>query len=254
MNNLTAIIPVKKNSNRLPNKNILPFGETNLLVHKIRQLKQVSEIDKIVVTSDSEDMLDMGKSEKVFVIKRPEEYANESRPFGEFISYLCDTVDGEHFMWACATSPLVEPALYKKACRTYFKKIEEGYDSLITVQKYQHYLFDENGPLNFELGLNHKNSEYLPVYHFFTNGINIAPKQSMKKWKYNFGTKAYRLEVDKRAAIDIDDIYDYEIAKALYNVNITPPPPNNYLIYRQIRVDLSLYIIEYHDNRKEQAA
>lgn len=39
MNDLTAIIPVKKHSNRLPNKNILPFGDTNLLVHKIGQLK-----------------------------------------------------------------------------------------------------------------------------------------------------------------------------------------------------------------------
>ena len=38
---ITAIIPVKGNSTRLPNKNILPFADTNLLVHKIRQLKEV---------------------------------------------------------------------------------------------------------------------------------------------------------------------------------------------------------------------
>jgi N-acylneuraminate cytidylyltransferase len=229
MNDLTAIIPVKKNSNRLPNKNILPFGETNLLVHKIRQLKQVEEIDRIIVSSDSDEMLAMGIAEGVMAIKRPDEFANESRPFGAFIVYLCETLEGTHFMWACATSPLVEPPLYKKACQLYFQKLKEGYDSLITVQKYQHYLLDEKGPLNFELGLNHKNSEYLPIYHFFTNGINIAPKQSMQAWQYNFGPKAYRLEVDKRAAVDIDDFYDLECAKALLNI-IPPPPPTNIIL------------------------
>lgn len=222
MNNLTAIIPVKKTSNRLPNKNILPFGNSNLLIHKIRQLKQVKEIDTIVISSDSDEMLEIGISEGVSAVRRPEEFANESKPFGEFISYLCDSIDGSHFMWACVTSPLVEPPLYQLACRLYFEKLEEGYDSLITVQKFQHYLLDENGPLNFEMGLRHKNSEYLPILHFFTNGINIAPKSSMKAWRYNFGPKAYRLEIGKRESIDIDDIYDLECAKAWLSI-ITPP-------------------------------
>ena len=38
---ITAVVPVKGNSTRLPNKNILPFGDSNLLQHKIEQLKQV---------------------------------------------------------------------------------------------------------------------------------------------------------------------------------------------------------------------
>lgn len=37
---ITAIVPVKGNSSRLPNKNILPFGDSNLLLHKIEQLKR----------------------------------------------------------------------------------------------------------------------------------------------------------------------------------------------------------------------
>lgn len=41
---ITAVIPVKGDSSRLKNKNILPFAESNLLIHKIRQLKQVEEL------------------------------------------------------------------------------------------------------------------------------------------------------------------------------------------------------------------
>ena len=60
-NEITAIIPVRAGSTRLKNKNIAPFAGTNLLIHKINQLKQVSEISKIVVSSDSDVMLEMAR-------------------------------------------------------------------------------------------------------------------------------------------------------------------------------------------------
>lgn len=215
-NKISAVIPVKGNSTRLPNKNILPFGESNLLQHKIEQLKQVEGIHEIICSSDSDEMLKIAEEAGIKAIKRPIQYANESVPFGMFLEYVCDIIEGDHLMWACATSPLVEPYLYRKAIKTYFEKLEEGYDSLITCAPYQTYLMDEEGPLNFKMGLEHKNSEQLPLLYHFTNGIDLAPKNKVKEWHYNYGPKAYRLLVNKREAADIDDVYDYEIAKALY--------------------------------------
>ena len=68
---ITAIVPVKGNSTRLPNKNILPFGDSNLLLHKLDQLKQVKEITDIVVSSDSDEMLEMAEKVGVTAMKRP---------------------------------------------------------------------------------------------------------------------------------------------------------------------------------------
>lgn len=213
---ISAIVPVKGSSSRLPNKNILPFGDSNLLQHKIEQLKQVKGLHEIIVSSDSDEMLAIGEKCGVKAIKRPTQYADESVPFGMFLEYVCDIIDGDHLMWACATSPCVEPYLYEKAIKVYFEKLEEGYDSLITCAPYQTYLMDENGPLNFKMGLEHKNSEQLPMLYHFTNGIDLAPKDKVKEWHYNYGPKAYRLLVSKREAADIDDVYDYEMAKILY--------------------------------------
>ena len=213
---VSAIVPVKGNSSRLPNKNILPFGDSNLLQHKIEQLKKVDGLYEIIVSSDSDEMLEIGEKCGVKAIKRPTKYADESVPFGMFLEYVCDIIGGEHLMWACATSPCVEPYLYEKAIKIYFEKLQEGYDSLITCAPYQTYLMDENGPLNFKMGLEHKNSEQLPMLYHFTNGIDLAPKDKVKEWHYNYGPKAYRLLVNKREAADIDDIYDYEMAKVLY--------------------------------------
>lgn len=220
---ISAIIPVKGNSTRLENKNILPFANSNLLIHKIRQLKQVKGVTDIIVSSDSDEMLEMGESEGVRAIKRPMQYADESVPFGMFLEYISETMPNEHILWACATSPLVEAYLYEKAIQTYFKKLEEGFDSLITCCPYQTYLLDEKGPLNFSMGLEHKNSEQLPLLYHFTNGINLAPKIKLKEWHYNYGPKAYRLLINKKEAADIDDVYDYECAKAMYSMRDPNP-------------------------------
>lgn len=215
---ITAIIPVKENSSRLPGKNILPFGGSNLLLHKIGQLKQVEELTDIIVSSDSDIMLDMAERAGVKAMKRPEMYADESVPFGRFLDYLCDVMPNDHVLWACVTSPLVEPYLYRKAIKLYFEKLEEGYDSLITLHPMQSFFLDKNGPINFETGLGHKNSEFLePIYHF-TNGINLAPKEKIAEWHYNYGPNPYKLMVDKREAVDIDDIFDYVQALAMLDM------------------------------------
>lgn len=215
-NKISAIIPVKGQSTRLPNKNILPFGKSNLLQHKIEQLKQVEGLHEIICSSDSDEMLEIAENAGIKAIKRPTQYADESVPFGMFLEYVCDIVEGEHLMWACATSPCVEAYLYNKAIKTYFEKLQEGHDSLITCAPYQTYLMDEMGPLNFKMGLEHKNSEQLPMLYHFTNGVNLAPVEKVREWHYNYGPKAYRLMINKREAADIDDIYDYEMAKVLY--------------------------------------
>ncbi|MBR6611869.1 MAG: hypothetical protein IKK93_06435 [Campylobacter sp.] len=67
MPKITAVIPVRAGSRRLPNKNILPFGNSNLLVHKIRQLKQVKQISNIVVLTDSNTMIQMAIYDKAIL-------------------------------------------------------------------------------------------------------------------------------------------------------------------------------------------
>lgn len=213
---ISAVIPVKGNSSRLENKNILPFADSNLLIHKIRQLKQVEKISEIIVSSDSDEMLEMGLKEGVKAVKRPLKYADESQPFGYFLEYICEIISYDNLMWSCCTSPMVTPCVYEKSINLYFQKLKEGYDSLITVQKYQHFLLDENGPMNFSAGLKHVNSQDLPVYYYFTNGIILSPKESVVKWKYHFGPDVFRMEINQNEAIDIDTYWDYIIAKAFY--------------------------------------
>ena len=216
-----AIVPVKKVSSRLKDKNILPFGNCNLLEHKIRQLKRTPNLDCIVVSSDSDVMLEMAAKEGAIPLKRPAEFADESRSFSDFIEYLCGAVDCDHIAYTAVTSPFVDGDTYAHAIETYFTKLREGYDSLISVVPFREFLLNEQGPVNFKTGKDDTAAQdpyakFLPNYWLLTCGIMIAPRQSMAAWKYHFGPNPFYYEVDKKVSIDIDDVYDYVCATALY--------------------------------------
>jgi N-acylneuraminate cytidylyltransferase len=231
MNDFTAIIPVRKGSRRLKNKNILSFAGSNLLRHKIKQLQAVEEITNIVVSSDSDEMLQMATDMGVKTHKRAEEYCDEkTQPFGEVVSHVCKNVAGDHILWALCTAPLIEPAIYSEAIAVYKEKIKMGYDSLLTVEEFRHYLWDENTPINYKIGIGHIPSQELPVLYRITTGLFIAPREKMIEWKYHNGPNPYKFVLDKRASIDIDDIYDLECARAWMNITtIIPPPPPQYI-------------------------
>jgi N-acylneuraminate cytidylyltransferase len=212
---ITAIIPVREGSRRLKNKNIAPFAGTNLLINKIEQLKKVPEIDTIVVSSDSDLMLQMAQSQGVMIHKRAPEFCDEkTKTFGEVVEHVCSNVPGDHIVWATCTAPLVFPKHYSEAISIYYDALKNGYDSLVSMEQFKRYLWDDNGPVNYELGLKHVPSQQLPPLYFCTDGILIAPRAKMIEWHYFHGTNPYRYILDKRTSIDIDDGLDLACARA----------------------------------------
>lgn len=88
--------------------------------------------------------------------------------------------------------------------------------SIISVQKFQHFLHNDDGLMNFTSGFERVDSQYLLVYYYFINGAILAAKEKVLKWTCHFGSKEFKMEVAPNEAIDIDTYYDYVIAKAYY--------------------------------------
>ena len=196
-------------------KNRLPFGDCNLLQHKLRQLKKVPQLEQIVVSSEDDEMLRMAETEGVTAMKRPEEYARRECSFGLFVHYIASQVTGDEILWTCVTSPFVDENTYEKAITIYDEKRREGYDSLITVQPHKCFMLDRNGSLNFKRGLKHPYSEQLPELYLYTSGIALAPRLKMIEWNYHWGHIPYMYVVDKRTGMEITDEFDYRFAKYL---------------------------------------
>lgn len=228
---ITAIIPVREGSRRLKNKNIAPFAGTNLLINKINQLKQVEQIDTIVVSSDSDTMLAMARKQGVATHKRALEYCDEkSKSFGEVVAYICENVEGDDILWATCTAPLVFPKHYSEAINLYPKALQQGYDSLVSMEQFKRYLWDDKGPVNYELGIKHVPSQQLPPLYFVTDGILIAPRKKMIEWKYFHGSNPYRYILDKRTSIDIDDGLDLACARAWLDMDESVSQIDPYIV------------------------
>lgn len=222
---ITAVIPVRAGSVRLPNKNILPFGDSNLLVHKIRQLKQVKGISSILVSSDSDEMLEMATIENlndeqnvfVQVHKRSKEYCDEkTKSFNEVVEHIAKAVESDVIMWAPCVCPLTTIESYENAIENFIKYVYKNndYDSVISAKLFKEYLFNENGPLNWNPS-KHVPSQNLPNWKVIVNGFYIAKRQNMIDWRFVYGKNPYLQIVSKSEALDIDDIEDYKMCEAL---------------------------------------
>jgi len=214
---ITAVIPVRAGSTRLKDKNISRFAGLNLLTWKIEQLKLVKEIENIVVSSDSDLMLEMAMDKGCQIQKRPPEFCDEiTKPFGDVVEWVVSNVTGEHILWATVTSPLTDQTHYAAAIDKYYEVLGE-YDSLVSFSVIKHFIWNEDGPVNYSLS-SHVSSQNLPAFYQKTCGISIAPRGDMLRWKYDHGTNPYKYIIDKRAAVDIDDIYDLTCARAWLDV------------------------------------
>ncbi len=85
---LTAIVPVRKGSQRIKNKNFKPFAGKNLLRIKLEILKKIDIIDSIVVNSDSEEALAMADEFGVEQFRREGYYASSECNNSDFFQIL----------------------------------------------------------------------------------------------------------------------------------------------------------------------
>ena len=76
MSKIIAIIPARGGSKRLPRKNILPLGGVPLLSRVIRTARNSGLFDKIVVSSEDDEILMLAK-ERAIAHARPVELASD---------------------------------------------------------------------------------------------------------------------------------------------------------------------------------
>lgn len=78
----------------MKSKNVAPFAGTNLLLNKIEQLKKISEIDRIVVTSDLNMMLEMARNVGVLINKPVPKFCDEAmKNFGKIVGYVAESAE-----------------------------------------------------------------------------------------------------------------------------------------------------------------
>ena len=219
MNNVSAFIPARGGSVRVPNKNLEVVGGCSLLARKIVQLKQAG-ILTIYVGSDSQDILVEAERFGATPILRDIDACDERKSSAnDMIRDFLARANAEHVLWTHCTNPFIYSDIYKKAVDLYFHAINEGFDSIISVTKIKSHMWSKHGfPLNYNpYAEKHTLAKDLDPVYFQDGGFFMQPYLNAIENSYFFGRRPYLFVVDSINGFDINTPNELEIAKKLSN-------------------------------------
>ena len=211
---MKALVPVRKGSQRVVNKNIKAFAGSSLLEIKINQLKRVKGIDEICVNSDCEKMLEIASNLGATPILRDPYYASNNVPMNEVWKNMAQSMECEDIMYVNVTNPLVLDRTYEDICDIW-KNLDSKYDSISTTHILKEYIWFRGRALNYDPS-SHPRSQDLPEYLGLNFAVSVIPKEILINKKSIIGNNFYPYIIDDIQSIDIDEEIDFEIAELLY--------------------------------------
>lgn len=220
---ITALLPMKGNSERVPNKNIRNFNGNPLLSYALNALDSSKYIDKIIINTDSDNIAEIGKrlSNKVLIHNRPKEIMGDFVSMNEIINHDVLKSGGEHFIQTHSTNPLLKTDSIDQAIECYFQLIQKEYDSVFSVTKLQTRLYNEKGePVNHNPNELLRTQDLPPLFEENSNFFIFSKDSFLKSGKKRIGEKPYLFPMNKIEAIDIDEEEDFLIAEAIDKLNI----------------------------------
>jgi len=213
-NEMKALIPVRKGSQRVVNKNIKPFAGSSLLEIKINQLLRIPGIEEVCVNSDCDKMLSLSESLGATAIKRDPYYASNSVPMNEVWKNMAESMDCKDIMYVNVTNPLVNDETYKDIC-SLWSNLGSKYDSITTTHVLKEYIWYNGEAVNYD-PKSHPRSQDLPDYMGLNFAVSVIPREILINKKSIIGNNFYPYVIDEVQAIDIDEEIDFEIAELLY--------------------------------------
>jgi|TARA_R110000803_G_scaffold93970_1_gene161420 CMP-N-acetylneuraminic acid synthetase len=207
-------IPIKQNSQRVPNKNFRLFNGKPLWEHTVDKFSDPKY--KLFIDTDSEEIIDQCHSKNVTAFKRPTHLRGDTvsvvdllKNFREFLSKL--SLSG-NICQIHVTSPFLDITHVDFA----FSKMEnDGYDSVFAadVMQTRFWRKEEYGycPVNHN-PMKLEQTQDLPKY-YCENSYLYAFQQNVLDINNRIGYNPYILEVGYPHNLDIDTESDWNYIK-----------------------------------------
>lgn len=207
-----AIIPCRKNSKGIKNKNIKLFNKKPLLYWTLKAAKETKLIEKVFVTSDSNKIINIAKKLGVDTIKRPKKLAGDlSRSESAILHALkkinCNPIN---IIFLQATSPLRKKNDITKAIKYYEKKKFDSLFSSCLADSIHLWKCSNNSLKYIENTQVARKPRQLNKNKFLENGsLYIFNKKKFLKHKNRFFGKIGTYVMEKKYSYEIDTYDDF---------------------------------------------
>ena len=216
-----AIIPARGGSKRLPRKNILDLNGKPLIAYSIEAGLNSSYIDKVVVSSEDDNILKISKEVGADIIKRPDELSTDTATSFDVIKHTIENlVRYDYIVLLQATSPLRNSKHVDEAIELLGDK---NADAIVSVCEMEHSPLWSN-TLNDTLSMKgflkdevlNKRSQDLEKYYRLNGAIYIVNTDKLlEEESFFLKNNIFAYIMDRKYSIDIDEKIDFDIATVL---------------------------------------
>ncbi|MDY6823764.1 MAG: acylneuraminate cytidylyltransferase family protein [Thermodesulfobacteriota bacterium] len=215
---VTALVPMKGHSERVPRKNLAPFMGRPLCHWILTALMSAETIDEIVVDTDSSEVERAVKrlSDSIVVIPRPVAICGDYISMNQVIGHDVQNTDADVYLQTHSTNPLLSWETIDSAVQEFMAQAAEGnIDSLFSVTRHQGRFFDKDlSPVN------HDPATLVPTQHLdplFEENSNlyIFTRQSFETTGARIGRRPAMFETPAFESFDIDTPDDFLLAEVV---------------------------------------
>jgi len=225
--NILTIIPARKGSTRVKNKNILNFNGKPLIYYSIKEAKKSKKLKKIVVSTDSKKIALIAKKCGVEVpYLRPKYLSRKRSSSWDVVKHLINFYkkQGVFFDYVLKLQPTSPLRLKKHIDQAVDLLKNKKLDGVVSICK-SHYPLDLMSDLSKNLFMK-KFSKKIKKYiisqdykkYYFINGaiFLLKVKYLMNLKKSIYEGKVFGLEMPFRYSIDIDSKEDFRLAEIIF--------------------------------------
>lgn len=211
---MIAIIPIRSNSKRIKNKNIKLFNGKPLFYWSLKELNS-SEIDRIIVSTDSQDYIDGIKKfefNKVeFSLRSKKNSTDNSSSESVLIEVIEKFKINDDIFFCQITSPFLSVIDINRALKFY-----KNYGSVISVVEQNRFIWNSSGlPSNYDLN-NRERSQDFESYFVENGSFYINSSSNILRDKCRLTEKIGLFKMNKLSYFEIDDIEDWKICEILH--------------------------------------
>jgi CMP-N-acetylneuraminic acid synthetase len=210
---VTALVPMRHHSVRVPGKNYRLMAGKPLFQHILTTLLNCPEISQIVVDTDSGEIIQGIQRDfpEVRVINRPDHLTADSIPMNEILMHDTGLFPADLYLQTHSTNPLLKSETISKAIQTLTQNFP-AYDSLFSVTRLQTRFWDGLArPLNHNPAILLRTQDLPPIYEE-NSCIYLFTRATLENKRNRIGERPYMFEIDRSEAFDIDEELDFLMA------------------------------------------
>ena len=215
---ITAIVPMRHNSERVPGKNYRLFNNKPLFYHITETLLNCKYVSDIIIDTDSDPIKDLISRDfpNIILLNRPSHLIDGDIPMNDVLMNIVNQYPSDFYLQTHSTNPLLSTKSIDTAISQFLNKFPI-FDSLFSVTKKTERYWDILArPINHNQSILLRTQDLPPI--FFENScIYIFNKEILEK-KYNrIGDRPYLFEIPEIESQDIDVELDFKIAELLHS-------------------------------------